>query len=106
MDPATLRRALTAIVAEVTGSEEASIEADRPLRELGIDSVMTLRIRDRIAERLGQEVRITAFWAYPTIASFAQHLMESAPVVATPATQRPAPVNIVSALADKWAKYL
>ena len=113
MDKTALRRALTAIVAEVTGAAAASIEADRPLRELGVDSVMTLRIRDRIAERLGREVRITAFWSYPTIATFAGHLAETAPSIAAPAppsapTVAPTAVSddIVAALADKWAKYL
>jgi acyl carrier protein len=107
MDQAALRRTLTAIVAEVTGAAETSIETDRPLRELGVDSVMTLRIRDRIAERLGREVRITAFWSYPTIAAFAGHLAETAPSAAAPsAAPSAAPVDIVAALADKWAKYL
>ncbi|MDB5371067.1 MAG: uncharacterized protein JWP20_2625 [Roseomonas sp.] len=103
-----LRRELTAIVAAVTGAAAETLAADRPLRELGVDSVMTLQIRDRIVQWLGCEVRITAFWAHPTIAAFAVHLAETlglaAPVVSPEAEA--GPQDVVAALADKWAKYL
>ena len=110
-----LRAELTAIVAAVTGLNPAEIATDRPLRELGVDSLMTLKIRGEIVRRIGCEVRITAFWAHPTIGAFARFLAGELGVLATvapsPAVPEPSvPVAPVlggpAALADKWEKYL
>ncbi|WP_158923919.1 type I polyketide synthase, partial [Acidisphaera sp. S103] len=99
-----LRGELTTIVAGVTGLNPADIADDRPLRELGVDSLMTLKIRGEIVRRTGCEVRITAFWAHPTIGTFARHLAGELGVLAA---AEPAPVAPERAEpADKWEKYL
>jgi NAD(P)-dependent dehydrogenase (short-subunit alcohol dehydrogenase family)/acyl carrier protein len=106
-----LRAELTAIVAMMTGLDPAAIADDRPLRELGVDSLMTLKIRGEIARRTGLEVRITAFWAHPTTGAFARYLAgelaaqampEPAAVELEPAAREPES----AAVADKWEKYL
>jgi hypothetical protein len=88
------------------------------LRELGVDSLMTLKIRGEIARRTGLEVRITAFWAHPTTAAFARYLAGELAAQATPeppaqeteppalATEPPARDPEPAAPADKWEKYL
>jgi myxalamid-type polyketide synthase MxaE and MxaD len=96
-----LRAELTAVVAMMTGLDPAAIAHDRPLRELGVDSLMTLKIRGEIALRTGLEVRITAFWAHPTIDAFARYLAGELAVVATPE-----PVPVQEAPIDRWEKYL
>jgi acyl carrier protein len=113
-----LRAELTAIVAMMTGLDPATIADDRPLRELGVDSLMTLKIRAEIARRTGLEVRITAFWAHPTTAAFARYLAGELAAQATPeppaqeteppalATEPPARDPEPAAPADKWEKYL
>jgi NAD(P)-dependent dehydrogenase (short-subunit alcohol dehydrogenase family) len=100
-----LRAELAAIVAMMTGLDPAAIADDRPLRELGIDSLMTLKIRGEIVRRTGLEVRITAFWAHPTIGAFARYLAAELAVLATPQPAEPRP-DAPAALADKWEKYL
>jgi acyl carrier protein/short-subunit dehydrogenase len=99
--------ALRSIVAAVTHARATEIAFDQPLRELGVDSLMTLQIRDQIGRQVGVTPRITDFWTYPTIDAFARHL--AGRLGLTGAADTPAsPVKSVvrDALADKWAKYL
>jgi acyl transferase domain-containing protein/acyl-CoA synthetase (AMP-forming)/AMP-acid ligase II/acyl carrier protein len=100
-----LRAELTAIVAAVTGLDPAAIADDQPLRELGVDSLMTLKIRGEIARRIGCEVRVTAFWAHPTIAAFARHLADEL-AVQTPVDSAPVPLPLAEPAVDRWEKYL
>jgi acyl transferase domain-containing protein/acyl-CoA synthetase (AMP-forming)/AMP-acid ligase II/aryl carrier-like protein len=106
---AALRRELTAIVASVIHAPAGDLAPDQPLRELGVDSLMTLQIRNEIVRRLGCAVRITAFWAHPTIDAFARHLAgELGLLAAAPPAPEPTapPRSVREALADKWEKYL
>jgi acyl carrier protein len=99
--------ALRSIVADVTRATPAAIALDQPLRDLGVDSLMTLQIRDRVGQRFGVTPRITDFWSYPTVASFARHLAARlAPAAEAGSTDAPAPVAVNDAAADKWARYL
>ena len=109
---------LTAIVARVTGTPAADLAGDRPLRELGVDSLMTMQIRRAILSRFGRDVRVTAFWAHPTLDRFARHLageigiaIASPKVVDANGTDRAKAdptdrADVRRALADKWDKYL
>lgn len=107
---AALRHELVGIVAAVTGLAPDDLPVDRPLRELGVDSVMTLQIRDRIVTQIGCAVRITAFWAHPTVAAFARHLAESLDIATEvpppPEAASAEPTDVMASLTDKWAKYL
>ena len=70
---------------------------------------MTLQIRDRIVTQIGCAVRITAFWAHPTVADFARHLAESLDIATEappPEAARAEPTDVMASLTDKWAKYL
>lgn len=110
-----LRAVLRDIVAAVTHTPAAQIATDQPLRELGVDSLMTLQIRDRVRQRLGVAPRIADFWSYPTVDAFARHLAArldtrddagEAAAKTSMAAPPPATPSVEDALADKWAKYL
>jgi NAD(P)-dependent dehydrogenase (short-subunit alcohol dehydrogenase family)/acyl carrier protein len=113
---ATICDALAEIVGAVVKLPVAEIELDRPLRDLGVDSLMTLQIRTAIAARFGCEMHVATFWSHPTIIAFARHLMTELGLAdeAPAESPRPAPVhapvesasNIRAALAAKWDKYL
>ncbi|WP_309096355.1 non-ribosomal peptide synthetase/type I polyketide synthase, partial [Streptomyces sp.] len=49
-------------------------EADVPFYELGLTSVLLVRLRTRLAERLGESVPQTAFFEHPTATALAAHL--------------------------------
>ncbi len=52
----------------------ARIDARKPLRALGFDSLMTIEFRNRLEAGLGLTLPATLVWNYPTIADLAPHL--------------------------------
>ncbi|WP_017603282.1 type I polyketide synthase [Nocardiopsis alkaliphila] len=50
------------------------VEIDRPLVELGVDSVMTVGLRVRLHRRFGVDLPPTILWSNPTIRSIAELL--------------------------------
>ncbi|MYS89540.1 MULTISPECIES: hybrid non-ribosomal peptide synthetase/type I polyketide synthase [Streptomyces] len=49
-------------------------DADVPFYELGLTSVLLVRLRNRLAERLGTPIAQTAFFEHPTVTALAAHL--------------------------------
>ncbi|MDX3227985.1 non-ribosomal peptide synthetase/type I polyketide synthase [Streptomyces sp. ME19-01-6] len=71
----TDRDALTRTVREATGAVLGRpVDADLPFYELGLTSVLLVRLRARLEERLGTRIAQTAFFEYPTAAALAAHL--------------------------------
>ncbi|WP_083751413.1 type I polyketide synthase [Saccharothrix sp. ALI-22-I] len=62
-------------VAAVLGfPDQESVDAGTPLRDLGLDSPMTVRLRTRLAEAIGLQIPVTAVFDHPTVARLASHL--------------------------------
>jgi phthiocerol/phenolphthiocerol synthesis type-I polyketide synthase C len=64
-------RELTAQVLHLTASR---IPLNKPLRTLGLDSLMTLELRNRLEADLGLTLPATLMWNYPTIVALAPFL--------------------------------
>jgi acyl transferase domain-containing protein/acyl carrier protein/predicted O-methyltransferase YrrM len=83
---AMIRQRVRQIAATVLGvSEATSIEWQQPLRELGLDSLMAVQLRNELSKVLEQPLPATLLFEYPTVKSlvdFAEGLFESAPVEA------------------------
>ncbi|MFI0982693.1 SDR family NAD(P)-dependent oxidoreductase [Streptomyces sp. NPDC021093] len=77
-------------VAEALGVRPASLAADRPLRDLGLDSVRLTALVAALSQRLDRAVPSWTVWQYPTIAALSAHLAEGG-------TGRPAPAAVPSA---------
>ena len=63
---------------------EQEIDPQRPFRELGLKSAMTLELQVALRQLLGRDLSATDFYNHPTIGALTEHLLgsDSAPVVA------------------------
>ncbi|MGY0064540.1 amino acid adenylation domain-containing protein [Streptomyces sp. LZ34] len=78
--------AITRTVREETGAVLGRpVDADLPFYELGLSSVLLVRLRARLEERLGTRIPQTAFFEHPTAAALAAHLSDAAGKRAEPA---------------------
>ncbi|MXM65410.1 SDR family NAD(P)-dependent oxidoreductase [Streptomyces sp. HUCO-GS316] len=55
-----------------------SVPADRPLRDLGMDSVTAVDLRNRISTRIGAKLPATLLFDHPTPARLTDHLLATA----------------------------
>jgi len=100
-------------IASVTKTPVHEIDPAQPFWELGLDSMLTMQLRNQIAQEIGLDVHITTFWAYSTIHRYAEFLRSEMDASNAQAVQlQPAPTHPenttfeTDALAGKWEKYL
>jgi len=67
-----------------TGPE--AVSSDRPFRELGLDSLMAVELRNRLGAISGTKLRTTVVFDYPTPRALAQMLLEQ--ITPTPLAAR------------------
>ncbi len=73
---AELENGLRSILATELRIAEDEVDTDRPLAEMGLNSVMAMSIRREVERLAGIELSATMLWNYPTIAALAAHLAE------------------------------
>jgi acyl transferase domain-containing protein/NAD(P)-dependent dehydrogenase (short-subunit alcohol dehydrogenase family)/acyl carrier protein len=82
---------LTAVNAEVARvlslPSASSVPVDRPLKELGLDSLMAVELRNALGRRAGATLSMTLAFDHPTPTAIAKHLVES--VLSLPSTEKP-----------------
>jgi len=97
-----LRDAVRGEVARVLSLGRASVvPPDKPLRDLGLDSLMAVELRNALARRAGVSLPSTLAFDHPTSAAIARYLLDEVPAFkenpaapeAPPAvSERPAPI--------------
>ncbi|WP_264014421.1 type I polyketide synthase [[Mycobacterium] manitobense] len=75
-DPAVLGQRVLAAVAAQLGLTEADVNPDLPLVELGVDSIMTVRLRRQLEKQTGLVLPPTLLWEHPTAAAVTARLVE------------------------------
>lgn len=85
------------VVAE-TRTDAEHLDVNRPLTALGVDSVITLAIRNRLERRLGLSLPATLLWQLPTVSAISDHLLDLLlPPGATDSDPVPAPAGTSTA---------
>jgi acyl transferase domain-containing protein len=73
-------------IAAVLGhSDPSRVDAERPLRELGFDSLMSVELRNKLSATAGRRLPATIVFDHPTATALADHLDEELGAV-TPVT--------------------
>lgn len=72
-----LQEHLTARVARILRLDPARVDAEAPLKSLGLDSLMTLELRNRLEADCGLHLSATLVWNYPTIAALVGYIAEA-----------------------------
>jgi NADPH:quinone reductase-like Zn-dependent oxidoreductase/acyl carrier protein len=70
-----LTKRLTDHVARVLGTSRDRVELDRSLAQMGLDSLMAVELRTRVAEDTGLEVSVMNLLQGATVRSLASHLL-------------------------------
>jgi acyl carrier protein len=61
-----LQQTVRAAVATVLGTDAADIRLDRPLRDMGLDSLMAVELRNHLSRQSGLRLPSTLLFDYPT----------------------------------------
>ncbi|WP_432192471.1 SDR family NAD(P)-dependent oxidoreductase [Streptomyces sp. bgisy027] len=73
-----------------------SVRPDRPLRDLGMDSVTAVDLRNRISTRIGTKLPATLLFDHPTPTRLAEHLLGSVLTTAASPGRKAAPATAAS----------
>ncbi|WKG01540.1 type I polyketide synthase [Mycolicibacterium sp. HK-90] len=75
-DPDQLAAQVLSAVAGQLGLQEADVNVDLPLVELGVDSIMTVRLRRQLEKQTGLSLPPTLLWEHPTAAAVTARIIE------------------------------
>ncbi|NOQ99846.1 acyltransferase domain-containing protein [Mycolicibacterium fortuitum] len=75
-DPDQLAAHVLTAVASQLGLAESDVNVDLPLVELGVDSIMTVRLRRQLEKQTGLSLPPTLLWEHPTAAAVTARIVE------------------------------
>jgi acyl transferase domain-containing protein/D-arabinose 1-dehydrogenase-like Zn-dependent alcohol dehydrogenase/acyl carrier protein len=78
------RLVVSSVVRVLGGGAKATIDLDRPLKELGLDSLMAVELRNDLARHLNRQLPATLAFDYPTARALVNYLRQGAGVRPVP----------------------
>lgn len=88
-DATALEAELIAIVADGLGVARGDVRAELPLSEYGVDSILAIKIIDRVNARYGLTLRPTVVFDHPSVRLLSEHMAAQGAT----ATSRTSPVS-------------
>ena len=99
---------VTELVARVLGQAASKVDVQQPLSNLGLDSLMAVELKNRIATDLGVNIPMVTFLSGPSVEQAATQLLHllkaEAPAASVPVAsrhRRPAPPQDVDQYSDE-----
>jgi acyl carrier protein len=80
-------------LAQVLRIDPSRVGRHEPFRGLGLDSLMSLELRNRIEAALELKLSVTLLWAHSTLAALAAYLLEQLGLASKHEAAAPAPVE-------------
>jgi acyl carrier protein len=93
---AAMEAYLQSAVARVLRMSPASIDLDKPVRSMGLDSLMAIELRNRLEAATGTAIPTTLIWNYPTVRRLAPEVAARMNLELEP----PAKAAVAAAVAD------
>jgi thioester reductase-like protein len=101
--PEALERAIGVLVAEGLGASLDDIRPERSFSEYGVDSILAVKIVERLNTRFGLSLKSTVLFDHPSVRALARHaaaqgarLQAEAPTAPVPTAPAEAPRPVVS----------
>jgi acyl carrier protein len=98
---ALLREEVRALAAVVLGTAARSVDIEEPLRDLGLDSLMAVELRNRLGAVVGRTLPATITFDYPTVSALVAYLVDEGFVDAAETRAEDVPANSAS-VPDKY----
>src|SRR5208283_2064684 len=89
--PQLLRSYLSEQVARVLGLSASKLDVEQPLSNLGLDSLMAVELKNRIAVDLGVNVPMVRFLEGPSVAQAAAQVLDQLTAEVSASSAPPAP---------------
>jgi polyketide synthase 12/epothilone polyketide synthase D len=81
-----LERELSVVAARILGLQKDQVPPDKPLRELGMDSLMAVELKNAISALTGQALSATVAFDHPSLRALAAHLIVRLGLAPAPAS--------------------
>jgi acyl carrier protein len=77
--PAEVETWISAYIARLLALPEATLGRGRTFKEIGLDSMMVVVMTEELGAWLRRDIDPTTAYSYPTIRTFAAHVLATAP---------------------------
>ena len=70
-----LERRIGSLIGQVVGIDSGEVSTERPLMDLGVDSLLAVEVRNAVGELVGQKLPPTVVFDYPTVERLSDYVL-------------------------------
>ena len=71
-----IQQLLKQALAPIIKSDASKIDVNARLKNLGLDSIMAVQLRNQLEKRMDLKLSVGDFWKYPTVAEYSKYLLD------------------------------